>query len=335
MDSFMNAFEVYDWQLTSKFIFCSLIIVFLFFDRRLSKFSDEILVSPFIIMLSIYLSISQNLIAIVFFIELALFLKEILYKVNVKRFESYYFQFVRLPLWVFVIYSHYVTFSTFELVSVPDKVSSSLTVLFFSLFLILSSILMGFLYRKNYALRSQSEKVTTISILFPAISFKLISILGSWSDLLLPLHKSYMYNSIVVVCIVSLVLSIRYLSVNKRDDLFLGFSSMVCISIFPMLIYINNAFWDGFTEVSFKIILLLSITHLFYLNSKKNQFSQVIILILTCQILGLSPQGRLTSYFGPYSYSNDQLLSFGTLLVCLFGITIILKSMVNSLSKEI
>jgi hypothetical protein len=335
MDSLLEFIQQYDWQLTVKLFFCIVVIVYLFLENRLRNFFEYILVSPFLIMMSLFLSVSDNLISIILYIELSLFLKDILYNINVNRFESFYFRMIRLPLWVFAIYCYYTTFSTFEILDVANVTGSNLTILFFSVLTILSSIIIGFLYRKKYLLNSKFEKITVVSILYPAISFKLISLLAKWSDLLLPTHKMYMYNLILVLCVLALILSIRYIYVRERDDIFLAFSSMVPISLYPLIIYINNEYWQNFEMVSLKLIALISVSHLFYLNTINNRFSQVTLMILSCEIFGISPFGHLVSYFGDYSKNTDQLFALSSLLICFISISIVFKSMVNSLNKEV
>lgn len=334
MNNLLNILSVYDWGLTFKVLFCILVILFLFLDKILDKHAHFIVVSPFLIMLSYFITTSNNLISLIFFIEVTLFLKEILYGVNVRRFELYYFRLVRLPLWLFVIYCHFLTFSTFNLASIVEKADSSLTISFFSVLLIISTFVIGFLYRKRYFLESKIEKITTVSIIFPVIVLKLIGILASWSDLLQPHHKSYIFNVIVVICVIALFLTIRYITVKNKDEIFLGFSSMVCLTLLPLLIYPNTNFWGDFSHTTFKIIGLLVITHTFYISTVNTRFSQVLTLALSCQVLGISPFGHLSRYFSHPIQSNDQVLSIFALLMCLIGFGFVFMAMINSLQKD-
>jgi hypothetical protein len=310
-------------------------VVYVFFWKKLDKYSDIFIATPFVLLMSYLIFTSGNLISFIFYVEIALLLKEIVFKINVERYETYHFKLTRLPLWVFSLYCYFMTFGTFSFVKIVEKTDIKLSMLYVSFLLILVSMTLGFLYRKKYPTKSKIEAITLFSILIPAISFKMFSLLSNWGDLLLPAHREYINILVGIVAVITFVVSLRYLYTEKKNDLAIGFSLVILSTLYPLLIYINPVFWSEFVEYSLRIIILLVIFHVFYLNNLSGRPYKLLMFALLCELSGIGPNGHIYQYFGGYVEGSDQVSSIILLIFVIFGVAAVAKSIIKSMKPVI
>ncbi|WP_127715405.1 hypothetical protein [Halobacteriovorax sp. HLS] len=335
MDKLNQLISYYDWNVMLKIIFSLASIGYVFFWKKLDKYTDQVLGIPFIILMSYFLFNATNLISLIFFIESALILKEIIFKVDYKRFESYFFNFARFPLWLISIYCYYTTFATFEFVDIVERTDFKLSIVYTNTLLILALLFVGFLYRIKFSLVTKSERIALVSILLPTIAFKLIYFLASIDEFILPEHSTYISTITFIISSVSFILSLRYLNRSKtRDSLILGFTSLFLLSFLPLLVSINRIFWEDYQFTVVRLILLLCVFHVFLLSAPKNRVYQLGIFLLMTEIVGLSPLGHIYKYFAFSIDSYDQIISIIGLSFIYIGIGFVAKSIVSKLSNE-
>lgn len=331
MDNFIETLAIYDWNIVLKTIVALSSIAFVFFWKKLDKLSDFFIALPFFTLVSYSIYKSSNLIALIFFIEISLSLKEVLFKINIERFEKYYFRLLRIPMWIFSIYCYYVTFGTFEFIDVVQRTDIHLSLLYINLVIILMLFIQGFLYRKSYVTNSRVESLVIYSILTPAICLKLFSLLANWTDLLLPEHHSYINILLSVICLITFILSIRYFYISDVNDLVVGLNNTVLSSLFPMLVFVNQSFWSGFSFFALKLILLFCVFHVFYQVAAPTRSYKLLMFLLLCEISGIGPNGHIFAYFGGLEDYSDQLMAVILLFLVFLSISFVLKSIVKSM----
>lgn len=335
MDKLSQLISVYDWNVMLKVIFGFVSIGYVFFWKKLDKYTDEILGVPFVILMSYFIFNSTNLISLIFFIELSLILREVLFRVDYKRFEHYFFNFSRIPLWIISIYCYYATFATFDFVDVVERTDFKLSIVYSNTLFVIGLLCVGLLYRVKYNTVSQAEKISLISILIPSIIFKLIYFLASLNEFVLPEHVSYVSSITLIICTAAFFLSIRFLNNTKtRDSLAIGFTSLLLVSFLPLLTLLNRVFWEDYQYAVVRLIFLLGIFHIFFIAAVRNRLFQLSTFLLMIEVVGLSPFGHLYKYFVFSVDSYDEVISVFGLTLIYLGVAFVIKSAMECLSDE-
>jgi len=329
MDSLIQVLKGYDWLLTSQVILLAFISLLVIFWKRALPKADILIGLPFTVCLSLSIFNSTNLISLIFFIEILLIMSKVIYANNYKAFDRSLFEFIRIPFWGITIFCYYQTFDTFNFIEVINKAGIELSFVYLNLLFLLFVFTLGQLYRVQNLKRGIVESLCVQAIALPAICLKIMSLLVQWGDFILPQHKKVLDLIILGFCLGAMILSIRFLLHSEQQTLKAAIYSLMIISIFPLLIYVNTEFWSQIDFFSLKIIFLFIILEVLCRLKEPGQFTILGMFIIICELAGFTPTGHLLTYYNEMIDKNTQLLSMVAVSCSIIAISLVLRSILK------
>ncbi len=319
----------YDWLVTSQIVLLISITFLVIFWRRALPKSNIFVGIPFSICLSLSIFKSTNLISLIFMIEILLAMSKIIFSKSYKIFDRSIFEFIRIPFWGITLFCYYQTFNTFAFVQVIDKAGTELSFVYINFLFLISILTIGQIYRTQNLKKGIVESISMQAIVVPIICLKVLSLLAKWGELLLPEHKSIIDLIIAGICICALFISIRFLKHTDQQMLKASIYSLVIVSLFPLLIYINVDFWEKLDFYSLKIVFLFLIFEAISRLREPGRFTIIGVFIILCELTGFTPSGHLLNYFNDILDRQAQLLSILSLGSVILAISFVLRSILR------